>query len=158
MKRAIVILISALMLICLTACGDPEPLKTEFKAVFSVTQNETDYKGELELADDSLHIKMIQPYSIEGIEYDYSDKGLSVSLNEHSAQVNCDYIPASAIPSVLHNILSYISAAECQGNEDGYDRYAVTSPYGVAIIKAADGHPSEMSDPFSGLSFKFEPM
>ena len=157
MKRVFLIILSFILMLCLSACGNPPELAGDFESEFSVTLDESSYKGRISLNGGELSIALTEPYTVSGMRFEYSDKELSIDFGGHSTKANCDYIPAGAIPSVLHNTLAYISKAEYRGREDGTDTYTVMTPYGEAIIKAADGIPVSLEDPYSGLRFEFTP-
>lgn len=155
MKRFISLLLMLIILLCLSGCGKPPELGAEFDACFTVTQSDNEYKGSVSLSEGGLEIAFSEPYTVAGMSFDYSDSGMSINYADHGTRANCDYIPAGAIPSALHDTLAYIDKANYLRSEDGADIYSVITPYGEAIIKAADGLPISLEDPYSGLCFNF---
>ena len=153
MKKMISVFTLCLCLFCLTGCGEPPELKKELEAGFKVVRDEMTYKGNISLSGGELHIEMLEPYTVAGMMFDYTDEGMSIGYADHGTKANCDYIPAGAIPSVLHNTLTYISKAAFLQSEGDTDIYSVTTPYGEATIKAADGIPMSLEDTYSGLCF-----
>ena len=155
MKRLSAISALCLCITFLCSCGSPPTLNAEFDSSFEVTQDDMLCKGTIKMSDDALKIAVLEPYTAEGMSFDYVNDSLEISYGEHTTKVNCNYIPAGAIPSVLHNVLTYIDKAQYLRSEDGEDVYSVTTPYGEAIIKAADGSMLSLEDPYSGLYFRF---
>lgn len=155
MKCISALLALCICLFCLSGCGAPPALTENFKAVFSVSQDDISCKGTVSLSSEGLSIEMLEPYTVSGVRFDYSENSMSISCSDLSTKANCDYIPAGAIPSVLHNTFAYIRQAEFRRKEGDTDIYAVMTPYGEATIKAADGIPTALEDPYSGLCFEF---
>ena len=155
MKRIILIILTLLMIISLASCGSPPVLKTDFSALFSVQSGDTDYAGSLNKDGDHLTITMKEPYTIAGMVFDYSDSGLSIRSKGHSTNADVDYLPDTSVPAALSNALLYLPQASYNASQNGTDSYTVTTPYGEATMTANDGYPTEITEPHSGLSFKF---
>lgn len=141
---------------CLTACGEPPTAADSFKADFSVSRDGIAYSGALTLTDSGLSVTMTAPYTVEGMRFDYTSDGLSISRGGLSAKANPDYISANAIPSVLHNTLTYLSQAAYTGSGNGEDSFTLPTPYGEAVITASNGAPISLTDPYSGLEITFD--
>lgn len=156
MKRMLSIFLSITLILCLSACSsEPPAVNTEFAGDFCVTQNGTDYAGSLSLNADGLAITMSEPYTVKDIAFLFDSEGLHINYAGYGTIANCDYIPAQAVPVVLHNALSYMAQAEYLSTEDGEDSFRLPTPYGSAVIKAHDGVPTELYDEHSGLTFVF---
>ena len=155
MKRIIIILLVSVLLLTLTACGSPPELKSDFSAMFSTQCDDLNYAGALNKNGDHLTITMKEPYTIAGMVFDYSDSGLSIQSNGHSANADSDYLPDSSVPAALRNALLYLPQASYNGSQNGTASYTVTTPYGDAGLSAEDGYPTEITEPHSGLSFRF---
>ena len=155
MKRIILIILTLLMIISLASCGSPPVLKTDFSALFSVERDNTEYAGTLNRNGDHLTIIMKEPYTIAGMVFDYSDTGLSIGSNGHSTGADADYLPDSSVPAALRNALLYLTQASYVGTQNGVDSYTVNTPYGEAPLTASDGYPAEITEPHSGMHFKF---
>ena len=155
MKRIIFLLLVSVLLITLTACGSTPTLKTDFSALFSVNSGDTDYAGAVNKDGDHLTITMKEPYTIAGMVFDYSDSGLSILSKGHSTNADTDYLPDNSVPAALRNALLYLPQASYNGSQNGTASYTVTTPYGDAGLSAEDGYPTKITEPHSGLSFKF---
>lgn len=155
MKRLLFLLTATVLIITLAACGSPPELKTDFSALFSVQSGDTDYTGAFSKDGDHLTITMKEPYTISGMVFDYSDTGLSIKSKGHSTNADADYLPDSSVPAALRNALLYLSQASYNGSQSGSDSYSVTTPYGEATMTASEGYPMEITEPHSGLRFKF---
>ena len=68
---------------------------------------------------------------------------------------DADYLPDNSVPASLRNALLYLSQASFTGSQGDCDHYAVTTPYGESAMSASDGYPTEITDPHSGICFKF---
>ncbi|GEM_PF-2373090 len=155
MKKYVIVLLVSVLMLTLAACGSPPELKTDFSALFSVHSGDADYTGALNKDGDHLTITMKEPYTIAGMVFDYSDTGLSIKSKGHSTNADPDYLPDSSVPAALRNALLTLSQASYNGSQNGADSYSVTTPYGEAAMTASDGYPLEITEPHSGLCFKF---
>lgn len=141
----------------LCSCGEPPTVNADFSADFAVTQDGTDYRGALTLADGALTVSFTAPYTVAGMTFGYSGEGLTISRGDLGTVVNCDYIPASAAPEVLHNALAYLPQASYAESDESGDHFTLPTPYGDALLTAEDGVPTALSDPHTGMSFTFTP-
>lgn len=155
MKKIITLITTLLLLLSLASCGSPPTLKTDFSAMFSTQIDDMDYAGALNKNGDHLTITMKEPYTISGMVFDYGDTGLSIKSNGHSTNADADYLPDNSIPAALRNALLYLSQASYTGSQNGKDSYTVTTPYGEATMTADNGYLTEVTEPHSGLCFKF---
>ena len=155
MKRIIILILTTILLLTLASCGSPPTLKTDFSAMFSAQCGDTIYAGTLNKNGDRLTITMKEPYPIAGMVFDYSDGGLSIKSRGHSTNADADYLPANSVPASLRNALLYLPQAGFTGSQGDCDHYAVTTPYGESAMTATDGYPTEITDPHSGICFKF---
>ena len=155
MKKLILLLSAACIALCLSSCGEPPSVATVFDADFTVSRSGEDYSGRLSLTGESLTVAMTAPFTVEGMSFDYTDEGLTISRGGLSASANSDYIPAAAIPSVLHDTLTYIGQAAYIGSDGGEDSFTLPTPYGEATLTARDGDPVRLADDYSGLTFEF---
>ena len=155
MKRIIILILTTILLLTLASCGSPPTLKTDFSALFSAQSGDTVYAGSLNKNGDRLTITMKEPYPIAGMVFDYSDGGLSIKSRGHSTNADADYLSDNSVPGALRNALLYLSQASYNGSQNGVDSYSVTTPYGEATMTADDGYLTEITEPHSGLCFKF---
>lgn len=155
MKRFIILFLTTILLLTLAACGSPQPLKTDFYTLFSAQSDDTVYAGSLNKSSDHLTVTMSEPYPIAGMVFDYSDNGLSIKSSGLSTNADADYLPDSSVPGALRNALLYLSQARYIDSENGKESYSVTTPYGEALLTANDGYPTEITEPHSGIIFKF---
>lgn len=154
MKRLLLIL-AFVLIILLSACGEPPTVDKELDAEFAVTQEDTAYKGEIKLSDGKLTVTFSEPYTVQGMEFSYGADGMRITYAEHETTANCDYVPSNAVPQVLHNTLAYLPQATCTGSDETGDLFSLPTPYGEATLTARDGVPTALYDPHSGLRFSF---
>ena len=155
MKRFLFLLTATVLIITLASCGSPPTLKTDFSAMFNTQIDSTDYAGAVNKNGDHMTITMKEPYTIAGMVFDYTDSGLSIRSNSHSTNADADYLSDNSVPGALRNALLYLSQASYNGSQNGVDSYSVTTPYGEATMTADDGYLTEITEPHSGLCFKF---
>lgn len=155
MKRIICMIAAVPVALGLTACGEPPTVDSEFEADFSVVQDGSEYTGRLSVGEEGMSVDITAPYTVAGLGFDYSADGLSIRLGGLSANANCDYIPSTAVPEVLHNTLTYLGQAQYKETSDGEDSFTLPAPNSEAEITAKDGVPTGLYDPHSGLSFCF---
>lgn len=154
MKKLYLILL-ILPLLSLTSCGEPPSINSDFSAVFSVQNEEITYTGTLNRCGDQLSITMTEPYTVAGLTFSYTDSQLNVQREHHSTYANADYLPAESIPSALRNSILYITQASYTGSENGTDTFTVETPYGEAALSASYGYLKEITEPHSGMTFRF---
>ncbi len=156
MKRIIVLFITLISVLCLSSCkAEPPGPDSAFISDFSVTDGDMDYSGSVELNESGMTISLNEPYTVSGMSFTYNVDGMSISRGGLSAKANSDYIPSRAVPSVLHDALSYLSQAEYQSTEDGEDIYTLPTPYGEAELTAENGRIRSMKVPYAALEFDF---
>ncbi len=154
MKRLLLIL-AVILIALLSACGEPPTVSTEFDADFAVTQEDIAYKGTLTLSDGTLSVVFSEPYTVQGMAFNYGADGMRITYAGHETAANCDYIPSKAIPQVLHNALAYLPQATYTGSDESGDCFSLPTPYGEATLTAKDGVPTALDDPHAGLRFRF---
>ena len=146
MKRILSLTAVILILLSLSACSaKPPELAEAFEADFSALLGDAEYRGRLTADKDSLTILMTVPYTVEGMSFEYTDEGLSIGRGGMNTEVNCDYIPSTALPSRLHNALAYLGSASYSDSRDGEDIYTLPTPYGDAGITAKNGLPLKIT-------------
>lgn len=156
MKRILSMTALICILLSLSACSaEPPGLADAFDADFSTVLSDTEYRGRLTADNDSLTLLMTAPYTVEGMSFEYTDDGLSIGKNGMKTEINCDYIPSAALPSMLHNALNYLDSASYKGSEDGDDIYTMPTPYGDAEIRAINGLPQMLTLP-DGAEISFD--
>ena len=156
MKRILSLTAAICIMLSLSACSAKPPALAEaFEADFSAVLGDTEYRGRLTADKASVTLLMTAPYTVEGMSFEYTDEGLSIGRGGMNTEVNCDYIPSTALPSRLHNALAYLESASYAGSRDGGDVYTLPTPYGDAEITADNGLPQKMSLP-DGTEIGFE--
>lgn len=155
MKRFLTLLL-LLPLLTLSSCGKPPALQTDFSASFTAQADELDCAGTVVKEGDRLTITINEPYTTKDMIFDYDDARLSVRYLGHSANAEADYLPANSVPASLRSALLYLTQANYTGSENGCDTYSVTTPYGEAALSAQDGYPTEITEPHSGITFRFD--
>lgn len=156
MKRILSLSALICILLSLSACSsEPPSLADAFGADFSTVLGDTEYHGRLSSDNDSLTLLMTAPYTVEGMSFEYTDDGLSIGKGGMNTEINCDYIPSAALPSMLHNALAYLDSSSYKGNDNGEDIYTLPTPYGDAEIRALNGLPRMLTLP-DGAEINFE--
>ena len=144
-----------LLLLTLTACGEPPTVCSDFSGDFTVRYGDTDCRGKLDKNGGELSIVMTGPCTVEGMTFTYRESSLSVGFGGHSAETTADYLPSCSIPSCLHSALPYLPQAEYIETADGEDRFSLPTPSGSAVITASDGIIKTLTVPQNGLEFRF---
>lgn len=158
MKKLLCILL-LLLILSLTACQkEPPTVQDSFDLAFTVTQDETDYAGTLNLGDGTMKITMTAPYTIEGTAFTYENGELTIGCGSLGTKANCDYLPAESIPTSLYDALTYLAQAVYTESQDGSDSFSLPTPYGDAVLTAENGLPTSLQIPQSDLFFHFQPL
>ena len=154
MKRFFFMILTVLLL-TLPSCSQPTAIKTDFSASFTAACDDRDYAGTVAKDGDHLTVTVSEPYTVQGMVFDYTDTQLSIRDRGHSTETEADYLPKSSVPSALRDSLLYLSQASYTGSESGCDYYAVDTPWGEALITADEGMIITVTEPHSGITFYF---
>lgn len=158
MKRYFCLAILLIMTISLTSCSEAPRVDTGFSAAFATMIGEEEYTGALTVNENNLSITMTQPYTVQGMRFDYHGGALSVGCGGHSVRADTGYLPCESVPSALHETLVYLSQAEYQGSDSSADRFLLPTPHGSADLTAKDGALQAMTIPEYRMEFTFEPI
>ena len=157
MKRFLSLGILFVMILLLSACGEPPTVQSDFSASFTASRDDVGYAGTVTKSDASLTVIFSEPAAADGMEFCWENSALSIRYAGHSTQANADYLPSDSIPATLHNTLTYLSQAAYTGTENGEDRFTLPTPRGDAELTAENGVPTSLTDPNDGTFFYFEP-
>ena len=155
MKRLFCIILSACLILCLSACGEPPTVQTDFAAVFTAQNGGAEYAGTADMTGGCLTVTMTEPYTVQGVTFAYADGTLTIRRGGLSAEADADYLPGGPADA-LYGVLPYLSQAEYTGTQNGTDAFTVPTPRGAVSLSAVDGFPTALTDPNSGYTFTFE--
>ena len=110
MKRWIALLLSALLSLSLTACGDkePPPLPEEgFACQTTVQYKEMTVEGKLTCTKDGkLTLACTLPKSLYGVTLGYDDTGMTMGLGKMQMAIPAESVPQSALIGCLAGVLT----------------------------------------------------
>ena len=69
-------------------------------------------------------------------------------------EINCDYIPSAALPSMLHNALTYLDSASYKGSEDGDDIYYLEDDNYIVFVSEY-GNIRTFFEPDDGIAYYY---
>ena len=155
MKRFFLLMTALLLMLTLSACGEPPTLNTDVAADFSVRYGDADYTGTLTKNADALTVALTAPYTVKGMTFTYRDGNLHLGYLKHSAEVAAGYLPEGGIVSRILHTLPYLPQAEYVETENGVDRFTVPTPSGSARVTAINGDIQTLTVP-GGIAFHFQ--
>ena len=154
MKRFIILL--AVLPCCLVGCSkEPPTLNDSFTVGFRTAYNDLDLSGELKHDFEGTSITLNEPYTVDGLCFDYAEEQLCVGYSSFETRAGSDYLPEGSLPSRVYDALLYLSQAQYTGSENDVDTFTVPTPQGEATITAAEGIPTGMTLPKSEIKLIF---
>ncbi len=145
MKRIISLLSACMLLFCLTACGSAHRLDSSYKGRVEFTDGSLSCTGDLTADGDTLTLSITSPENLSGISYEYRGGELHTTLNGLECVIPADGLPASAIPTLLHELFARSDEAEYQCTDDGADTFLLHTDAGDMTVTAKDGVPSSLT-------------
>lgn len=139
MKRTISLFTIIMLLFSLTACGSSPALNSSYAGTVEFTDGSLSCVGKLKADGENLTLTITSPENLAGISYEYRDDELHTSLSGLECIIPAEGLPASAIPTLLHELFSRSDEAEYQGTEDGADTYVLHTDAGDMTVTADDG-------------------
>ena len=158
MKRYLCMAILLIMTISLTSCSEAPQVDADFSATFAAKIDEAEYAGDITADESGLSITMTQPYTVQGMRFDYYGGALSVDYGGHSVRADTGYLPCESVASALHETLAYLNQAEYRETKDGEDSFTLPTPHGSVALTAKDGALQTMTVPEYRMTFTFEPI
>ena len=135
------------IILILTACGaKPASIQKNFKAEASCVYNDIKIKADVISENHIITIIMKKPDNLKGYTFRYKGSKLTVTYKNLKLKAEKDYLPASAFPSIINNVLdavnhdginysgSYKNKAEYKGKSESGE-FIFTSDYNTGFIK-----------------------
>ena len=139
MKRSILIILSAL-LILLTGChSEPPAIEESFTSVVTVSDGSFDCTAQIDRTPDAVTVTMTAPLTVAGIRYTCTKAELRTSCDELICITDTDRLPPSAAPAVLCAVLGGLSDAVYESSDDSGDHYRLHMSEGDAVITCRKG-------------------
>ncbi len=159
MKKWIALLLSALMGLSLTACGDKEPPTLPgdgFTCQTTVQYKEMTVEGTLTYTKDGkLTLACTLPKSLYGVTLGYDDTGMTMGLGKMQMAIPAESVPQSALIGCLAGVLT----ARHNGGELTDEGYVYTGQIeGVdytLVCDSATGLPVSLAVPSEELTAVF---
>lgn len=133
-----------------TSCSSqPAPIERSFTANVTATCNSLKIRAKVTAEEHNLlTVTMYSPKAVRGYTYTYKDGDVNLSYNNMNIDANGDYLPPTAFPQVIYNVLStiaqddnctlngiYNSSVEYKG-ESASGNYTIRSDYSTGAIES----------------------
>lgn len=145
MKRTVSLLSAFMLLFCQTACGSGHSLDPSYSGHIEFTDGSLSCTGDLTADGDTLTLSIASPENLSGICYEYRGGELHTTLNGLECVLPAEGLPASAIPTLLHELFSRSGEAQYQSTDDGVDTFLLHTDAGDMTVTAVDGVPASLT-------------
>lgn len=109
--KKITLLFSFVLIFIFTSCkNQPAPIVRNFSATFTAQCNGVEVTGKFVVNKNKVtSIKVTSPDAMKGYLYYYKNDNLTIEYEEMKVVTQPDYLPKTALPSILYNIFSSLS-------------------------------------------------
>lgn len=97
-----------------TSCSaEPAPIARSFTANVTATCNKVKIRAKVTAEEHNLlTVSIYSPKAVRGYTYTYKDGGLNISSGNMNIDADEDYLPPTAFPQIIYNVLSTVGQEE----------------------------------------------
>ena len=138
------------LILLFTSCSsEPAPTSRSFTANVTATCNGTKFRAKVTSEEHNLlTVTMYSPKAVRGYTYTYKDGGINISSGNMNIDADEDYLPPTAFPQIIYNVLStigqednctvngiYNSSVEYKGSSSS-GKYTIRSNFSTGAIES----------------------